>query len=188
MKFTIKSYIESHKKLADKLDHTEIREAINVIEKAFKEEKKIITFGNGGSASTASHYITDWNKMVNLATNNKFRGICLCDNVGLITAYANDISYDHVFSGQLESLADEGDLVIAVSGSGNSRNILKALETSSQIGCTSLGILGYDGGAAKDKCDYSFIVPSFAMQFCEDVHLQFGHLVMKHLCQSDIVS
>ena len=92
MKFNIENYLESHRRLSEKLDRTEIRDALSMVKMAFNNGQKIFTLGNGGSASTASHYITDWNKMINLATKKKFRGICLCDNVGLITAYANDIS------------------------------------------------------------------------------------------------
>ena len=187
MKFNIENYLESHRRLSERLDRSELQNALSMVEMAFNKGQKIFTLGNGGSASTASHYITDWNKMINLATKKKFRGICLCDNIGLITAYANDISYDHVFAGQLEAMADDGDLVIAVSGSGNSPNVLKALETAKKMGCVSLGVLGYDGGKAKSLCDHSVVVPSFDMQLCEDVHLQFGHLVMKHLCGDDIV-
>ncbi len=155
-----------------------------MIQYSFESGKKIITCGNGGSASTASHYITDWNKMVNLATGKKFRGVSLCDNVGLITAYGNDLSYDDVFAGQIDALMDEGDLLVAVSGSGNSPNVLKAVEAARRAGGKVLGVVGYDGGNLLPKCDHSVWVPSFDMQLCEDVHLMFGHMVMKTLCKS----
>jgi D-sedoheptulose 7-phosphate isomerase len=168
------------------LDLDSLGVAINLIKKKFREQKKIITCGNGGSASTASHYITDWNKMVNLATGEKFRGVSLCDNIGLITAYGNDLSFDDVFSGQLSALADEGDLLVAISGSGNSPNVLKAVEFANTRGVQTLAVVGYDGGKLKQTCQYSFHVPSFDMQLCEDIHLMFGHLVMKTLCESSI--
>ena len=187
IKFTPKNYLDTHREIFNSLDLDKATECINAIKRKFDNQNQIFTCGNGGSAHTANHMITDWNKMINLATKKKFRGICLCDNIGLITAYANDISYDHVFAGQLEAMADDQDLVIAVSGSGNSPNVLKALETAKKLGCVSLGVLGYDGGKAKSLCDHSVVVPSFDMQLCEDVHLQFGHLVMKHLCGDDIV-
>tara|TARA_A100001011_G_scaffold400139_1_gene512631 strand:+ start:1650 stop:2219 length:570 start_codon:yes stop_codon:yes gene_type:complete len=181
-----KNYLKAHKDLASRIDISSLEVAVDIIKNKFLDNKKIFTCGNGGSASTASHFITDWNKMINLATGKKFRGICLSDNMGLITAFANDFSYDDIFSGQLASIADEGDLLISVSGSGNSKNILKAIKYANDNSITSLSILGYDGGEALKISNHSFLVPSYDMQLCEDVHLKFGHIVMKTLCQLDI--
>jgi D-sedoheptulose 7-phosphate isomerase len=124
--------------------------------------------------------------MVNLATGKKFRGISLCDNVGLITAYGNDLSFADVFSGQVEALMDEGDLLVAVSGSGNSPNVLRAIESAHNVGGKVLGVVGYDGGKMMSMCDHCVWVESFDMQLCEDVHLMFGHMVMKTLCNYSI--
>jgi len=98
--FTISNYLTAHARLAQELNTASFQKGIDMVEAAFDKGKKIITCGNGGSASTASHYITDWNKMINLATGKKFRGVCLCDNIGLITAYGNDLSYADVFAGR----------------------------------------------------------------------------------------
>ena len=184
--FSTRNYIHEHQKVLDRLNEDSLQAAINMVGRAFETGKKIVTCGNGGSASTASHYITDWAKMINLATNEKFRGVSLVDNVGLITAYGNDLSYEEVFSGQCKALLDEGDLLITVSGSGNSPNILSALRQANEMGAHTLGILGYDGGEAAKIAHHSFIVPSFDMQVCEDIHLMFGHMVMKTYCQLDI--
>jgi len=124
--------------------------------------------------------------MVNLATGKKFRGISLCDNIGLVTAFANDLTYDDVFSGQLDAIMDEGDLLVAISGSGNSSNVIKAVNKAKELGGQVLGVVGYDGGLLKPMCDYSVWVQSLDMQLCEDVHLMFGHMVMKTLCESQI--
>jgi D-sedoheptulose 7-phosphate isomerase len=180
--FTVSSYMSAHLQLANQLDANAFQHGIEMIKAAFERGNKVITCGNGGSASTASHYITDWNKMVNLATGKKFRGVSLCDNVGLITAYGNDLSYADVFSGQVNALMDEGDLLVAISGSGNSQNVLKAIEAAHLVGGKVLGVVGYDGGKMLPLCDHSVHVPSFDMQLCEDVHLMFGHMVMKTLC------
>ena len=185
--FTVSNYLIQHQKLAQKLDVESFQKGIEMIRASFESGKKIITCGNGGSASTASHYITDWNKMVNLATGKKFRGLSLCDNIGLITAYGNDLAYEYVFAGQIDALMDEGDLLVAVSGSGNSPNILKAIEAARKAGSNVLGVVGYDGGKMMPMCDHSVWVPSFDMQMCEDVHLMFGHMVMKTLCTSKII-
>ena len=185
-RFTIPNYIAAHQQLSKKLDVESFAKGIEMIKAAFECGKKILTCGNGGSASTASHYITDWNKMVNLATGKKFRGVSLCDNVGLITAYGNDLEYADVFSGQIEALMDKEDLLVAVSGSGNSPNILKAIQAAKSSKGKVLGVVGYDGGKMMPMCDHSVWVPSFDMQLCEDVHLMFGHMVMKTLCKSSI--
>ena len=184
--FTVSNYLSSHKLLAEKLNIDSFQQGIDMIRNAFENGRKIITCGNGGSASTASHYITDWNKMINLATGKKFRGVSLCDNVGLITAYGNDLSYADVFAGQVDALMDDGDLLVAVSGSGNSPNILKAIEAARSAGGKVLGVVGYDGGKMMPMCDQCVWVSSFDMQLCEDVHLMFGHMVMKTLCGYDI--
>ena len=128
--------------LAEKLDVESFQRGIDIIKTAFESGKKIITCGNGGSTSTASHYITDWNKMFNLATGRKFCGISLTDSIGLITAYGNDLSYAEVFSGQVEAIMDEGDLLVAVSGSGNSPNVLKAIEATHRASGITLGVVG----------------------------------------------
>lgn len=180
--FTISNYLIAHSRLASTIDIDAFQKGIDMIKETYQNGKKIITCGNGGSASTASHYITDWNKMVNLATGKKFRGVSLCDNIGLITAYGNDLSYEDVFAGQVVTLMDEGDLLVAISGSGNSPNILKAIAAARSVGCDVLGVVGYDGGKMMPKCDHSVWVESFDMQLCEDVHLMFGHMVMKALC------
>jgi len=185
--FNIPNYLAAHAELAARLDPRTFQGGIELIQSKFAAGKKIITCGNGGSASTASHYITDWNKMVNLATGKKFRGISLCDNIGAITAYGNDLSYDEIFAGQLRAILDEGDLLIAISGSGNSPNVLRAVEYANANGAETLAVVGYDGGKLKPIARCSVWVPSFDMQMCEDVHLMFGHMVMKTLCGGSIV-
>lgn len=184
--FSVSGYLNAHRLLADLLDIDSFQVGINMVKEAFDSGKKIVTCGNGGSAHTASHYITDWNKMINLATAKKFRGICLCDNVGLITAFGNDLAYRDIFSGQINALMDEGDLLVAVSGSGNSPNMLEAIQAARCVGAQVLGVVGYDGGKMMSMCDHSVWVRSFDMQLCEDVHLMFGHMVMKTLCGSEI--
>lgn len=104
----------------------------------------------------------------------------------MVTAYANDIGYEDIFSGQLAAIGEPGDLLVAISGSGNSQNVLKAVEYANANGLNTLGIVGYDGGKLLSRVTQSFHVPSFDMQLCEDLHLMFGHIVMKTLCQGSI--
>lgn len=184
--FSVSRYLAAHARLAQQIDQQAFQAGIQVVRAAFEAGKQIITCGNGGSAYAASHYITDWNKMVNLATGRQFRGISLCDNMGIVTAFANDVSFDEVFVGQLKAMLAPGDLVIAVSGSGNSRNVVKAIEYANGAGAETLAVVGYDGGTLKRIARHSVWVPSFDMQLCEDLHLMFGHMVMKTLCGSQI--
>ena len=186
IEFTIENYIDEHHRAFQGLDLDLVNAASDLVLDTILRNNKIITCGNGGSASTASHYITDWNKMYNLSSGSKLRGVCLADNVGLITAYGNDLDYSSVFSGQLDAIMDEGDLLVAVSGSGNSPNIISAIDKAHSLGGSVLGVLGYDGGRAKPLCDELFHVPSWDMQICEDIHLSFGHLIMKRICKNSI--
>jgi D-sedoheptulose 7-phosphate isomerase len=184
--FSVPNYFAAHVRLAKELDMAAFQRGVDTVLATWRSGKKIITCGNGGSAHTASHYITDWSKMSNLATGRKFRGISLVDNVGLITAFGNDLSFEDVFSGQLRALADEGDLVVVVSGSGNSPNVVKAVQAAHEAGADTLAIVGYDGGKLKQIAKQAVWVPCFDMQLCEDVHLMFGHMVMKALCSLPI--
>lgn len=184
--FSVGNYLEAQHHLSNRLDIAAIENAIDLIKRTGDSGKKVITCGNGGSASTASHYITDWNKMVNIYTGKQFQGFSLCDNLGLITAYANDLSYDEIFSGQLKSILSDGDLLIAISGSGNSSNVIKAVEYANRVGATTLAIVGYDGGQLMPLAHHHILIPSFDMQLCEDFHFAFGHMVMKSLCEAPI--
>jgi len=186
MQFTIQNYIEQHNRVLESLDHQEIENGINLIKQVFNGGKRIAVCGNGGSAANASHFITDWNKMVHLYTGQRFDGICLSDNIGLITAYANDLSYDDVFSEQVKNLLQKDDLLITLSGSGNSENVVRATNVANELGVTTLTMCGYDGGKLKQISQNSIWVQSMDMQICEDAQLVFGHMVMKELCKVDI--
>ena len=124
----IKKYLEEHIDVYKKLDISSFENGLELIRKTFLNKGKIITCGNGGSALTASHYITDWNKAITLETGVPFQGISLADNIGTITALANDLSYCDIFSEQLKALINRKDLLIAISGSGNSINVINAVE------------------------------------------------------------
>lgn len=164
------------------LDEQAVDKGVAMIETAWRAGKQIIVFGNGGSAITALHYITDWNKMIPLATGRAFFGRTLLDNIGLLTAYSNDMCYEDVFSGQLSNILQEGDLVIAISGSGNSENVIRALNYAHLNHAVSLGLCGYDGGQVKKIVQHAIHVPINDMQVVEDVHAVFCHIVMQTLC------
>ena len=186
MKFSVSGYIEQHNQVMKSLDISEIERAVDLIREKSLAGKKVAVCGNGGSALSASHYITDWNKMVHTETGKRFKGVCLTDNIGLVTDYANDFSYEDVFSEQVKNLLLPDDLLITVSGSGNSENVVLATEVANQLRVTTLAICGYDGGKLRQISNHSVWIRSFDMQICEDAHLLFGHVVMRAICGLEV--
>lgn len=156
--------------------------AVNVIRDAVEAGKTVFTCGNGGSASTASHYVTDWSKMRLVNKSKPFKAYCLSDNIGMLTAYANDLSYENIFDQSLLNYSREGDILILVSGSGNSKNLINAAHKATELGVITIGVLGFDGGVLKTLCDYNVHFEVNDMQIAEDLHLSFGHIVMKAIC------
>jgi D-sedoheptulose 7-phosphate isomerase len=175
-------YLRKLSACLDSLDRSELDRGIELIRKAWQDGRQIITLGNGGSAMTALHFITDWNKMVHLATGKPFRGRTLVDNIGMITAYGNDLSYADIFSEQVKNVAMPGDLVVAISGSGNSENVIRAVTVANEMGCETLGLCGFSGGRLKGIAKHVIWANVQDMQLCEDAHAIFGHMVMKSLC------
>ncbi len=164
------------------VDRSAIDGAIELIREAWNGGRQVITLGNGGSAMTALHFITDWNKSIFLGSGRPFRGRSLVDNMGLLSAYANDISYQDIFVEQMRNVAQPGDLVIAISGSGNSENVIRAVSYANSIDCVTLGLCGYDGGRLKDVARHVLWAKVNDMQLTEDIHAIFGHIVMQSLC------
>jgi D-sedoheptulose 7-phosphate isomerase len=176
------SYITRLNKLLGQLDHSSIDNAVNLIAQAWSDGKQIITLGNGGSSLTALHFINDWNKSIFLAGSRPFRGRSLVDNVGLIMSYANDISFQDIFVEQLKNILMPGDLVIAISGSGNSENVIRAVQYANNNGAVTLGLCGFRGGKLKDVAQHFVLAEVDDMQLAEDVHSIFGHITMQSLC------
>ncbi len=139
--------------------------------------KQVIVFGNGGSAATASHFVCDIAKGTITSGGPRVRALCLADNTPLVTAWANDESYDSIFAQQLKAYLDPDDLVVAISGSGNSPNVLRAVEVAKEIGATCFGLCGFDGGQLARLADYAIIIPAEHIQQVEDIHLLILHLV-----------
>jgi D-sedoheptulose 7-phosphate isomerase len=181
MKDIINSYFEQLKKSLDKMDRDEITNLVDIMEAARKKQKKVFIFGNGGSAATASHFAGDMNKGVSYGKEVRHRVIALTDNIPAIMAYANDTSYDDVFVEQLKNLIDPEDVVIGISGSGNSKNVLAAIEYANGKGNITVGITGYDGGKLKKISKYSINANINDMQISEDIHMILTHLLMKLL-------
>jgi D-sedoheptulose 7-phosphate isomerase len=148
-----------------------------VLQKAREADKQIFVIGNGGSAATASHMVCDLNKNTREAGKKRLRAICLNDNAPTVLAYANDEGYDTIFSEQLRSLGQAGDILIAISGSGNSANILKAIETARLMKIKVIGLTGFMGGKMKAITDICLVVPCDSMEVIEDVHLIINHIL-----------
>lgn len=175
-----------YKKLMDtvgQLDFKAIDYAVSLIQQAWQERKQIICFGNGGSALTAQHFINDWNKSIYLSSGKPFRGRCLTENMGLITAYANDLSYQDIFVEQLKPLLEPGDLIIGISGSGNSENVLRAIAYGNKQGNMTIGLCGFNGGKLHQMAQHAILAPINDMQVSEDIHFTFGHIVMQVMCE-----
>jgi len=173
----IRNYLNREIEVIKRLDIDEIHAAMNAIWEAYEREAVIYIFGNGGSAATASHFVCDFNKGICEKKEKKFNLICLNDNTPMITAIANDISYEDVFYFQLYNKLKPSDLIIGISGSGNSRNVIKAVEYAKQIGTPVIGITGYHGGKLKQLADYHMDVMEDDMQISEDIHMIFDHMM-----------
>lgn len=179
---TTEKYFSKFGELLERIDVAQLDHAVEVVATAWEKGAQIITLGNGGSSMTALHYITDWNKSIFIKTGKKFMGRTLVDNVGLLMAYGNDISFADLFVEQLKNVMREGDLVVAISGSGNSENVIRAVEYANQNGGITLGLCGYSGGRLKNLAQHVIWINVNDMQLCEDLHAMFGHIVMQKLC------
>jgi len=176
-----KKYIEKVIDTLKKIDTEAVSDVIEVLIETLYSGGIIYIFGNGGSAATASHMQNDFNRGISEYSNKKFKFICLSENVATITAIANDFSYDEIFVQQLKDRLSENDVVIAISGSGNSKNIVKAVEYAKIKGNKVIGITGFDGGKLKQLADYNLHADIDDMQVSEDIHLLFNHLIMSVL-------
>ena len=182
----ISDYIDLEINILKELDVHDINAAINLLEETRKRDGTIYIFGNGGSSTTASHYVNDFNKGISEHIEQKFRFQCLNDNMATVMAVANDIGFEEVFRFQLLNKLMPEDIVIAISGSGNTKNVLNAVHYARQQKCKVIGLTGYDGGELKRLSDISIHVPVNSMQITEDIQMALDHLMMsvfyKKLC------
>jgi D-sedoheptulose 7-phosphate isomerase len=179
---TAQAYLSKLTRLLGALDRDQVDNAIGVIANAWQAGRQIITLGNGGSSMTALHFINDWNKSIFMSTGKPFRGRTLVDNMGLVMAYGNDLSFQDIFVEQLKNVYCPGDLIIAISGSGNSENVIRAVRFANENAGVTLGLCGYRGGKLKELSQHVVWADVDDMQLCEDAHAIFGHIVMQKLC------
>lgn len=146
--------------------------------------RTVYVMGNGGSAATASHAVADWMKPGKRGNSGCLRTFSLVDNVSLLTAWANDTSFDNVFAAQLEALLKPGDVVIAISGSGNSSNVLRGVETAAKAGAVTIGLSGFRGGRLGRMVDIDVVVPCDSQKMIEDIHVILIHALTSVLVRS----
>lgn len=163
------------------LDLESVNTVMNVLEVARVLGKRIFVCGNGGSAATASHYCCDFNKGVSWHKGQAYDFECLNDNVATMMAVGNDVGYEEIFRFPLRNKMKSGDILIGISGSGNSKNIINAFEYARKIGGKVIAIVGYDGGKMKEMADYNIHADINDMQISEDLHMILGHMMAQIL-------
>lgn len=179
----INAYFEREKAALDAISKEDLNTLMNLLVDAKDAGKNIFIMGNGGSAATASHFVCDFNKGISFGKEKMFKFMCLNDNVPMMMAYANDQSYADVFVGPLKNFMQEGDIVIGISGSGNSKNVVRAIQYANDNGGLTVGLTGYSGGIVKQLCKYNVHIPVDDMQITEDLHMVLDHCMMKILCK-----
>lgn len=181
MKKSIHHYFNNLKKIFNKIDFEKIAQIVKIINVAYKNDHQIFIIGNGGSASTASHFCCDLSKGIlgHKGDNpvKRIKAISLTDNMALISAWANDTSYENIFVEQLKNLLKPNDVLIGISASGNSQNIIRAIKYANKQKAITIGFLGFDGGALLNLVNYSIVVKENHYGRVEDVHLILAHLI-----------
>jgi D-sedoheptulose 7-phosphate isomerase len=177
----IRDYFTKLQDVLTKVDLGEIATIAQVLRAAYEQEQTVFVMGNGGSGATASHMVCDLNKGACFHAEKKFRLISLSDNTPMILALGNDVGFESIFVEQLKPYARPGDVVLGISGSGNSPNVLRAIEYAKKLGCVTIGATGYGGGKLKPLVDHSFHVNVADMQIVEDVHMVLVHVLMRIL-------
>ncbi len=184
MESIVKNYVEELKNTLDLLDEAAINEAIHTMHQARLNGRQVFVMGNGGSAATAVHFVGDVAKNTRVDGLPRFRMICLNDNITAFSAYANDEGYENVFVQQLINLIQPGDVVIGISTSGNSENVLRAIDYAKGTNNNkTIGLTGFDAGQLRDMVDIHLHVPSDNIEQVEDIHMVLAHLMTSALRQ-----
>lgn len=176
-------YFQDQQTILSRLSTETLAAILEIFEQARAERRHIFVFGNGGSASTASHFAADLGKNTVRSHMPRFQVTCLNDNMAIFSAYANDDGYECVFEEPLLSLADAGDVVVAISASGNSPNILRAVRAANTLGLTTIGLAGMTGGALAQLAQHCIVVPSHSYEHIEDAHLLLCHALITTIKQ-----
>jgi len=183
---SVRGYLIELQNALNYLEESKISEVINVLQETRLSQRQVYIMGNGGSASTASHFVCDLAKNTRIQGWPNFRVIGLADNMAFFSAIANDEGYEEVFVRQLDGFVQPNDIVIAISASGNSANVIKAVEFANQVGAKTIGFTGFDGGKLASIVNINLHVPSNCIEHVEDIHLALEHLICKALRESVI--
>ncbi len=178
----ITTYLDQVSALVLKIPSKNIEELVITIFEAYEKGRRVFIFGNGGGSATSSHFACDLAKGTITPGKPRLKAISLSNNVPLITAWANDTDYTNTFGEQLKNLVEDGDVVIGLSGSGMSPNVINAFRVANEAGAISVLFAGFKGGEAVEVAAKSIIVPSEDMQQIEDIHLMLCHIVFRMLC------
>jgi D-sedoheptulose 7-phosphate isomerase len=179
-----REYMDGLCRVIAMVDERRIAELVSELQRAYDEDRQIFIIGNGGSAGTASHMACDLAKTVlgrkPDKSRRRFRVLSMTDNVPLITALANDLGYEHIFTEQLILYARKSDLLLVITGSGNSPNIVKAVKLARKMGLRTAGLLGFDGGRVMSMLDAVVLIPDFSYGHVEDLHMVIDHLITSY--------
>lgn len=181
MQTALNSYFDDVIQTIGKMPIATIEKIVTALMEAYESSRTIYLFGNGGSAALASHFACDLGKGASNGSSKRFQALAFTDNVPMMTAWANDARYEDIFAEQLINFVRRDDITFAISGSGNSPNVLKALKVAREAGAFTIGLTGFQGGDMKDLCDLCLTVPSENMQIIEDLHLSVTHAVFTAL-------
>lgn len=173
----VKEYLGELKTCIEELSPPAIEATAQIILDAYQKGKRVFIMGNGGSATTAMHFARDLQIGTAVADKPRLRVSCLADNVAFITALANDNGYDSIFEEQLIGQLEDGDVVIGISASGNSPNILRGVEYARKNGAITIGFIGFGGGKLKNLVDRSIVLSKENYQLVEDVHMVLAHII-----------
>jgi D-sedoheptulose 7-phosphate isomerase len=180
---SISKYKQDLSEVINNLDTDGVRKVVDLFSEAREAGRTIFVCGNGGSASSASHFVCDVLKGASFGRDKKFRILSLNDNLPTLTAYSNDVGYDVVFAEQLKNFAQPGDVFLAISGSGNSPNVVKGMATATELGCKTVAMTGRDGGKLGPMAQLHIHVANPHMGRIEDAHMVMCHMIAYHFME-----
>jgi D-sedoheptulose 7-phosphate isomerase len=177
----ISNYFSELEQMVHTISLTHLQQVLQLLEQAYRDGRRLFIMGNGGSAATASHFALDLAKNTIMPGAPRLKAISLTDHVPLITAWSNDTAYEHIFAEQLSNLIEPGDVAIGISASGNSLNVINALQLAKRSRAYTIGLLGAKGGRIKDMVDAYVLAPGQNIEQEEDAHMILAHVITRHM-------
>ena len=177
----VKLYFTEIEQMLQEISSVHLQEVLRILENAYHSGHRVFIMGNGGSAATASHFALDLAKNTIMPNVPRLKAISLTDHVPLITAWSNDTAYEHIFAEQLANMVEPGDVVIGISASGNSLNVINALILAKRSRAYTVGLLGATGGKIKDIVDAYILAPGQNIEQEEDAHMILAHVITRHM-------